>query len=151
MTVRFEMFATGRASTDALWAVVGDPWRLAEWTDVESVAHVRGEPVRVGTTIETVEAGTMRVWEVITFESRLIEMRTTTERGGVAVGFRVVRDARGGSRLVLAAGLDPTGPAARLRARLFDVPSLQRRMDRWAANALRVAAAADGQGVPHES
>ena len=151
MSVRFEMFATGRVSTDALWAVVGDPWRLAEWTDVESVAHVRGEPVRVGTTIETVEAGTTRLWEVVTLESRLIEMRTTTERGGVAVGFRVVRDARGGSRLVLAAGLDPIGFGGRLRARLLDGPSLQRRMDRWAANALRVASATDGQGVPHES
>jgi hypothetical protein len=148
VSVRFEMFATGRASTDALWALVGDPWRLAEWTDVESVAHVRGEPVRVGTAIETVEAGTTRVWEVVTLEGRLIEMRTTTERGGVAVGFRVVRDARGGSRLVLAAGLDPTGTFARLRARLFDVPALQRRMDRWAANALRIAASDDVQGTP---
>ena len=148
MTVRFEMFATGQVPTDALWGVVGDPWRLAEWTDVESVADVSTEPVRVGTTIETVEAGTTRIWEVVTFEPRLIEMRTTTERGGVAVGFRVIRDARGGSRLVLAAGLDPTGFGGRLRARLFDVPALQRRMDRWSANALRVAAAsADGQGA----
>ena len=150
MTVRFEMFATGQVSTDALWDVVGDPWRLAEWTDVESVAHVRGEPVRVGTTVETVEAGTMRVWEVVTLESRLIEMRTSTERGGVAVGFRVVRDARGGSRLVLAAGLDPAGAGGRVRARLFDGPALQRRMDRWSANAFRVASTTDGQGAPRE-
>lgn len=151
MTLRFEMFATGSVDTDSLWSVVGDPWRLAEWTDVESVADVRPDPPQVGTTIETVEAGTTRLWEVFTLTSRLIEMRTSTERGGMAVGFRVVRDARGGSRLVLAAGLEPSGAAATVRARLLDVPALQRRMDRWAANALRVAAAGDGQGDSHES
>ena len=151
MTVRFEMFATGGASTDTLWSVVGDPWRLPEWTDVESVANVTPDPPQVGTTVETVEAGTTRMWEIFTLSSRLIEMRTQTERGGIAVGFRVVRDARGGSRLVLAAGLEPSGVAGTVRARLLDVPALQRRMDRWAANALRVAAAGDGQGHTHES
>src|SRR5687768_11896609 len=117
MTIRFEMFATGSVSTDALWAVVGDPWRLADWTDVESVADVNPDPPRVGTTIETVEAGTTRQWRVTTWESRLMEIATSTERGDVGIGCRVVRDARGGSRLVLAAGLERSG----LRARLFDV------------------------------
>ena len=146
MSLRFEMFATGSAPTDALWAVVGDPWRLAEWTDVESVANVSDDPPRVGTTIETVEAGTTRRWRITTLESRLIEMKTETERGEVGIGCRVVRDARGGSRIVLAAGLDRTG----LRARMFDAPSLRRRMERWAHNALRVAATASGEGVGHE-
>lgn len=136
MPIRFEMFASSSVTSDALWAVVGDPWRLPEWTDVESVAHVRPDPPQVGTQIETVEAGTTRLWTVITRESRLFEMTTTTERGEVSIGCRVVRDARGGSRIVLAAGLEGGG----LRTRLLDVPSLRRRMDRWAANALHVAA-----------
>lgn len=146
MDIRFELFATASVPTDALWGVVGDPWRLAEWTDVESVAAVEPDPPRVGTRIETVEAGTTRVWEITTLESRLIELRTHTERGEVGIGCRVVRDARGGSRIVLAAGLEHGG----LRARLFDVPSLRRRMDRWASNALRVAAVPTGEGVDHE-
>lgn len=146
MTIRFDMFATGSVSTDALWAVVGDPWRLPHWTDVESVAAVEPDPPRLGTRIETVEAGTMRVWQITTWEPRLLEMTTTTERGEIGIGCRVVRDARGGSRLILAAGVERSG----LRARLFDVPSLRRRMDRWAHNALRVAATATGEGVDHD-
>ncbi len=140
------MFATGSVSTDQLWRVVGDPWRLAEWTDVESVANVEPEPPQVGTCIETVEAGTTRVWQITTLESRLLEMSTTTERGTIGIGCRVVRDARGGSRIVLAAALERSG----LKARLLDVPSLRRRMERWAYNALRVAAATTGEGVGHE-
>lgn len=144
--IRFEMFATGGVSTDALWAVVGDPWRLGEWTDVESVAHVTPEPPQVGTTIETVEAGTVRQWRITTWEPRLMEITTSTERGEVGIGCRVVRDARGGSRLVLAAGLDRSG----LRARLFEVPALRRRMERWCHTALRVAATTTGEGIDHD-
>jgi len=142
MTLRFEMFATGSVTTDALWGVVGDPWRLAEWTDVESVASVDPDPPVVGTQIETVEAGTTRLWRITTLEPRLLEMATTTERGDIGIGCRVVRDARGGARLVLAAGLERAG----LRARLFDAPSLRRRMERWATTALRVASASSGEG-----
>lgn len=146
MSIRFEMFATGSVKTDALWAVVGDPWRLPEWTDVESVAHVRPEPPQVGTQIETVEAGTTRLWRIVTHESRLFEMATTTERGGLTIGWRVVRDARGGSRIVLAAGLE----RGDLRARLFDASALRRRMDRMAHRALEVAAMSSQQGADHE-
>ena len=146
MDIRFDLFATAGVAPDALWGVVGDPWRLPEWTDVESVAAVDPEPPRVGTRIETVEAGTTRTWEITTLESRLIEMRTQTERGDIGIGCRVIRDARGGSRIVLAAGLEHGG----VRARLFDVPSLRRRMDRWAHNALRVAAMPTGEGVDHD-
>lgn len=145
MRTRFEMFATAAVATDAVWAVVGDPWRLPDWTDVESVAHVRPEPPQVGTEIETVEAGTMRTWRIVTFEPRLLEMTTTTERGGLSIGCRVVRDARGGSRIILAAGLERGG----LRTRLLDVPSLRRRMDRMAHDALRVAAMSSGEGPGH--
>ena len=144
MTVRFEMFQSGAVSSDALWAVVGDLWRLPDWTDVESVADIRGEPVGVGTEVETVESGTTRLWRVTTWEARLYEMRTQTERGEVGFGCRVVRDNRGGSRIILAAGLEATGFAAGLRARLFDGPSLRRRMEEWAHAALRVAAAPVG-------
>ena len=140
------MFASGSVASDALWAVVGDPWRLAEWTDVESVADVRPEPPQVGTQIETVEAGTMRMWRITTRESRLFEMTTTTERGRLDIGCRVVRDNRGGSRIVLAAGLERSG----LRTRLLDVPALRRRMERWAHTALEIAAMSAEQGATHD-
>ena len=150
MNIRFEMFATGSVEPPALWDVVGDPWRLPDWTDVASVADVTPDPPEVGTAIETVEAGTTRLWRITTWEARLFEMETDTERGRVGFGCRVVRDARGGSRIVLAAGLQREGFSQRLRARLLDVPSLQRRMDRWAHNALRVAATPPGEGLAHE-
>lgn len=150
MNIRFEMFATGGVEPPALWAVVGDPWRLADWTDVEAVAEVAPDPPAVGTVVETVEAGTTRHWRITTWESRLFEMETDTERGRVGFGCRVVRDARGGSRIVLAAGLERHGFVQRLRARLFDVASLQRRMDHWAHNALRVARTTQGEGLDHE-
>lgn len=140
MTIRFEMFHTGAVAPERLWSVVGDPWRLAEWTDVESVADVTPDPPVLGTKITTVEAGTTRTWQITTLESRLLEMWTDTERGSMGIGCRVVRDARGGSRLVLAAGVDVDGFAGDLRARLLDAPALRRRMDRWSAEALRVAA-----------
>lgn len=140
MVVRFDLFQTGQVAPEHLWSVVGDPWRLAEWTDVESVADVTPDPPVVGTRVTTVEAGTTRSWEIVTLQSRLLELSTTTERGTVGIGCRVVRDARGGSRLVLAAGVDLNGFAGDLRARLLDAPSLRRRMDRWSAEALRVAA-----------
>lgn len=143
MDVRFDLFQTGSVDPKALWDVVGDPWRLAEWTDVESVADVTPDPPRIGSQIQTVEAGTTRMWRIVTLESRLMEMETQTERGAVGFGCRVVRDARGGSRLVLAAGLEAKGTRRRLRTQLFDVPSWRRRMDRWAGEALRVAAVAD--------
>jgi hypothetical protein len=139
MVVRFEMFHTGQVAPERLWGVVGDPWRLAEWTDVESVADVSPDPPVLGTRITTVEAGTTREWQITTLEARLMEMWTTTERGTMGVGCRVVRDARGGSRLVLAAGVEIRGRAGDLRARLFDGPALRRRMDRWSAEAVRVA------------
>lgn len=144
MMVRFEMFHTGQVAPERLWSVVGDPWRLAEWTDVESVADVAPDPPVVGTRVTTVEAGTTRTWEIVTLEARLLELSTTTERGTVGFGCRVVRDARGGSRLVLAGGVALTGFAAKLRARLLDAPALRRRMDRWSAEALRVAALQKG-------
>jgi len=145
VSVRLETFTTSvNVSTDALWAVVGDLWRLPEWTDVESVADVDPDPPVVGTQVETVEAGTMRRWRVVTWERRLFEITTTTERGGFSVGCRVVRDARGGSRLVLATQADTPGFAGALRGQLFTAPSLRRRMDRWAAAAMRVAATTPG-------
>ena len=145
MDVRFEMFATARSVEPAtLWAVVGDPWRLAEWTDVESVADVSPEPPVVGSRIQTVEAGTTRVWNIVTLEARLLELRTQTERGAVGFGCRVVRDARGGSRLILAAGLEAKGTLRRVRTQLLDVPSWRKRMDSWASEALRVAALSGG-------
>lgn len=144
MDIRFEMFQSGSVSSDALWAVVGDLWRLPEWTDVESVADISSETPGVGTEVETVEAGTTRLWRITTWESRLYEMETQTERGAVGFGCRVVRDNRGGSRIILAAGLEAPTVWTKLRARLLDGPSLRRRMDEWARDAVRVAATPAG-------
>lgn len=135
-----ELFQSANVDPAAVWQVVGNPWRLAEWTDVEAVADVRDEPVAVGTQVETVEGGTTRVWHVVTMEDRLLEMVTQTERGTMAFGCRAVRDTRGGTRLVLAARLEPDGRWNRWRAHLLSAPRLRRRMDGWAIDALRVAA-----------
>jgi hypothetical protein len=137
MTLRFELFAAGRASPEALWALVGVPARLPEWTDAESVA---GAPTGLeeGAEFVTVEAGGRRLaWRIITADQRLWEAATATPRGHVQLGLRVVRQT-GGSRLVLAGALTPAG--TRWRARLLDVPSLRGRMDRWAARAMELAA-----------
>lgn len=138
MAVNVEVYQVGGTAPDALWDVVGDPWRLAEWTDAERVEQVEPQPLAVGTRIVTVEAAATRTWRVMTAEQRLLEVATTTDRGELAVGWRVARDPLG-SRLILAGGLQPAG-GGRWRARLVDAPALRRRLDRWCHAALRVAA-----------
>jgi hypothetical protein len=137
MTLGFEMFATTGASSDALWAVVGDPARLPEWTDVE---HVDGAgPVEEGGTFTTTVEGRDLTWTVLTAGDRIWEARTVVDSGALGLGARVVADARG-SRLVLAGTLEPSG--SRLRARLVTLPRLRSRCDRWSARALKLARSA---------
>ncbi len=139
MAVAAELYQVSGASPAQLWALVADPWRLAEWTDADRVESVEPEPAGVGTRITTLEPGGTRSWEIITFEVKLLEMTTGTSRGALSFGVRVVRDSLG-SRLILAARLEAPG----LRAQLLDGPALRRRLDRWCSAAVRVARASTG-------
>ncbi len=139
-----EVYAVGRMTGAQLWAVVGDPWRLPEWTDADAVRAVDPEPVEVGTAIATVEGGAARTWRVTTEARWLREMSATTDAGELALGYRVVRDPLG-CRLILAAGLEPGAGRGRrsllrsLRARVVDAPMLRSHLDRWSGAALRAA------------
>ncbi len=138
--IRTELYAVSTASTDDLWAVVGDPWRLSEWTDAERVESVTPDPVELGTEIVTLEEGAVRTWRVVTKQNRLLEIATDVDNGRLTVGFRVVRDTRG-SRLIMATGLDPTVKIGPVRTRAVELPALRRRLDRWSAAALQAVKA----------
>lgn len=139
MAVTAELYQVSGRSPEQLWQVVGDPWRLAEWTDADRVDSVEPQPLGVGTRIATSQARDERVWRVITVEPRLLEMTTETTRGTLGVGIRVVGDPLG-SRLIMAAQLAASG----LRAQMLDAPALRRSLDRWCSAAVRVARAASG-------
>lgn len=138
MTVHVELYATATTPPEHVWAVVGDPRRLPEWTDVDGVERVEPDAVDVGTEFVTVAEGQRRRWRVVTADARLLEATTNTALGPLGVGVRVVRDPLG-ARLILAASFEPAGRVRRLRARLVDAPGLRRRFDRWTRAALRVA------------
>lgn len=140
MSLRVEIYATANTPPDDLWAVVGDPWRLPEWTDVHDVERVDPDPVEVGAEIVVVADGQRRRCTVVTAAPRLLEVTTSTARGPVGIGARVIRD-RAGSRLVLAGAFSPAGAVQRLRVRAVDAPALRRRFDRWSRRALELAAA----------
>lgn len=135
MPLQFELFATGSASADDLWAVVGDPSRLPEWTDAD---EVRGDGLSEGARIVTVTDGAELSWEVVTVGDRIWEARADVPAGTLGLGVRVVPDPRG-SRLILAAALTPSG--SRLQASLVAMPRLRARCDRWAGRALSAAKA----------
>ncbi len=139
VAISAELYQVSGRTPEQLWEVVGDPWRLAEWTDAERVDSVEPQPVTVGTRITTSQDGGERVWRVITVEPRLLEMTAETNRGTLGVGIRVVRDPLG-SRLIMAAQLAASG----LRAQMVDGPALRRSLDRWCSAAVRVARATTG-------
>lgn len=140
MAVRVELYATGNAPPEDVWAVVGDLRRLPEWTDADRVEQIRPTLIEVGTELVVVAGQRTLRGQVITVEPRVLELTVETPRGPVDFGVRVVRE-RAGSRLVLAGMLHPTGVMRTLRARAVDAPALRRRFDRWTRNALDVAAA----------
>lgn len=140
MVVRIELYATGAATPEDTWAVVGNPRRWPEWTDAERVEQVEPEPVEVGTRVRVAADGQLLDWRVTTIEPRLLEATTETGRGRLSLGVRVVRE-RDGSRLVVVAAYEPAGRVASWRVRLFDAPALRRRFDRWTRTALELAAA----------
>lgn len=133
MSLSFELFAAGPASPEALWAVVGDPTRLPEWTDVEAVEQAP-DALAEGAQVIVRAGGATWTWQVVTCTPRLWEARTATPAQRLGIGARVVREANG-SRLVLAGEVAPAG----LRARMLTVPRLRARFDRWARAAHRAA------------
>lgn len=137
MSVRYELFATGSASPDDLWALVGTPSRLPEWTDVRQV-EVGATPVEAGTPVTVTENGQTLRFTITTLEDRLIEGIAETDRGRFGIGIRVVRDPLG-SRLILAGFHEPEGTLDAWRIRLGTAPAVRRRFDAWAERALAVA------------
>ena len=136
--IPFEVFAASNLPPDEVWAVVGNPRRLPEWTDADRVERVEPEPVDVGSVIVTRDGDRALHWEVVTYANRTIEVVADTPRGRLGLGARVVRDGTG-SRIVLAGVLGPSGSA--VAARIFHVPALRRRFDRWSQAALELARA----------
>lgn len=141
MTVRFELFAAGRARPEDVWALVGDLHRLPEWTDAERVEVRDDRPDQAGGEIVTAEGDRRLDWTVTTRQRRLVELSTTLPRGRLGLGVRVLPDPLG-SRVVLACAFEPSTRAARFRFLLLDGPALRRRFDRWASSAVRAAPAA---------
>lgn len=136
--LQFEMFSVGVMPPDDLWALVGDPARLAEWTDAEEVRSIPEPPVAVGSRFVTVDGGRQLDWIVITSGLRLLEAKTDgCAAGRFGVGVRVTPDPHG-CRLIIAGMLDPR--AGRVRARTIDLPALRRRCERWSDLAFKVAA-----------
>lgn len=139
--MQIELYATGSATVEDTWAVVGDPRRLPEWTDATEVERVAPEPVDVGTEVVVRAAGRQWTWRVVTAEPRLVEATTTTSSGTLGVGVRVVREGSG-CRLILAGSLKTSGLLPRLRARTVEAAAWRRRFDRWSHAALDAAARA---------
>lgn len=136
MIRRLEVFATGRAQPDEVWALVGNPRRLPEWTDVTAVEKVEPEPIEIGSRLLVAHSDATQMWEVTTFQPRLLEAVTTLERGRLGIGVRVATDPLG-SRLVLAAAYAPADRMAGLRFALAGGPRLRHRFDRWSQAAVR--------------
>jgi hypothetical protein len=134
-----ELYATGSAAPAAVWALVGNPCRLPEWTDAEHVEDLSAETPAVGMTFVTVAAGQRLSWRLVTAEDRTLEAVAAAPFGELAVGVRAAMTQGGGTRLVLVAHLDHPGGLRGLRIRLGLGATLRRRMDRWAHAALRLA------------
>lgn len=136
--LQFELFSSVPCPPERLWKLVGDPDRLSEWTDVDELVQRPEPPVTVGSRFATLDGGRQLNWVVITCEGFLWEAKTDDSAcGRLGIGVRVAPDTHG-SRLVLAAMLEPA--ASLLRARLVEVPRLRTRLDRWSAAANRVVA-----------
>lgn len=136
MTTRVEIFAIGQAQPDEVWALVGNPRRLPEWTDVESVEQVDPEPVVVGSQLVVRHDGQTRSWEVTTFRPRLLEAVTALPRGRLGIGVRVLTDPIG-SRVVLAGAFARADRLSGLGFLLVGRPRLRRRFDQWSQQAVR--------------
>jgi hypothetical protein len=132
VSLEIDQYAEFVVPPETLWAIVGDPRRLHEWTGATVVdpptewAADTSVTVRDGGTRDDSE----RVWQVISVGQRVVEVHSETACGQLGIGVRVI-GAPPGSRVVFVALLEPNGGA--LRARLRDAPALRRRFDGWAA------------------
>ena len=134
--MRVERFAATSAGADALWAVVGDPERIPDWTDADSVELV-GEAVAGGRV--AVRVGDRRTdWRLLTYADRTWEIERHGRIGWIGLGARVV-DEGGRARLVLVGSLDPSASASRWRARVVELPRIGAMLDRWASAAVGLA------------
>lgn len=136
MTRRLEIFAAGWAKPDDVWALVGNPRRLPEWTDVEAVEKVDPEPVEVGSQLVLRHGGQAQTWEVTTFRPRLLEAVTVLPAGRLGVGVRVLTDPMG-SRVVLAAAFAPADRLASLRFLVAGRSRMRRMFDQWSQGAVQ--------------
>jgi len=144
VTRRFEVYATGAADPDDVWALVGDLRRLPEWTDADAV-EVGPGPVAVGTEFTTVAGGRRMDWRVRTLDRHLIEAATWLPTGVLGIGVRVLPEEGGGARVVLAGAFAPKGRLASLRFALLGGPDLRRRFDRWSPVAAAAPPGIDGR------
>ena len=136
--IPFELFAQTSIPPDRLWRVVGDPWRLPEWTDAQEVV-VLEEPIAEGGIVRVRVGEVWQEWALLTVGTRIWEARTQTRGGTLGIGARVAPDPRG-SRLVLAGALEPA--RGTVRARVLTVPRLRSRFDHWTRAVLAIASQA---------
>lgn len=132
--LRVERYAACAASVAELWALVGDLARLDEWTDATLVAAPPRWQEGAAATIAL--DGRERTWRVLTLRERTWELAAELEQGRVGAGCHVVGEGAR-TRLVLVATLAPAG--SRWKARTVELPAMARRLERWAAAAVRVA------------
>lgn len=132
--LRVERFAACAASVEELWALVGDLTRLDEWTDAALVTAPPRWHEGAAATIAL--AGREHTWRVLTLRERTWELVAELEQGRVGAGCHVV-DEGARTRLVLVATLAPAG--SRWKARTVELPAMARRLERWAAAAVRLA------------
>ena len=134
MPMSVERFAASVAGADALWAVVGDPVRIPEWTDADSV-DVLGEAAP-GTRV-AIRLGERRTdWRLLTVGDRAWEIERHGRVGWIGLGAKVVDEGER-ARLVLVGSLEPAG--SRWRARVVELPRIGAMLDRWACAAVDLA------------
>ena len=149
-----EQYAEFTASPEALWSIIGDPARLADWTqarlgpldhgsDFEAPGADFEPPANLddGMPSEWLEGARFvvaerKVWtaRVISRGQRVVELTADTDCGQLGIGVRVIGQRAAGAtpgptRVVFVARLVPSGST--LRARVRDLPGIRRRFDRW--------------------
>ena len=134
MPMSVERFAATSSGAEALWAVVGDPARIPEWTDADRV-EVIGD-VQAGARVAIVMGERRTDWRLLTFTDRTWEIERQGRLGWVGLGARVVDEGER-ARLVLVGSLDPS--ASRWRARVVELPRMGAMLDRWATAAVDLA------------
>jgi carbon monoxide dehydrogenase subunit G len=139
--------ATVAAEPAAVWEIVSDPARFADWADRTEAVTRADSPLRIGSTYEERNkvmgplTGTSR-WTVVQHEPP----RSTTHRGeGIALAaamdfFLALEPDGAGTRLTVGLRYRPgLGPLGALIDRVYMRRSLQASFERTAANIKRLA------------